>query len=242
MPTPFESAQLNLQLFDLRRDPVLREARAWFLADFNPETMAELVAIVSGERNPSFRMVLGYWDMAASLVTTDAIDADAFRWAHNEIFGTFSKIEPFLQELRSATGETEFCKHIEAVVMSAPDAAAILARRPRRYSCRSCHAAFSNGNRIRLIMWVIRRSREDQALSSGASGHGRVCDSFRLRAISRARRSRVGRHGRSVLRHRLCHDRAAPHVEPGACGVLVESIHGDWCLKRRPAESSSTCA
>jgi hypothetical protein len=129
MPTPFESAQLNLQLFDLRRDPVLREARAWFLADFNPETMAELVAIVSGERNPSFRMVLGYWDMAASLVTTDAIDADAFRWAHNEIFGTFSKIEPFLQELRSATGETEFCKHIEAVVMSAPDAAAILARR-----------------------------------------------------------------------------------------------------------------
>lgn len=28
MPTPFESAQLNLQLFDLRREPVLREARA----------------------------------------------------------------------------------------------------------------------------------------------------------------------------------------------------------------------
>jgi hypothetical protein len=37
MPTPFESAQLNLQLFDLRREPH-REARQWFLADFNPET------------------------------------------------------------------------------------------------------------------------------------------------------------------------------------------------------------
>jgi len=35
MPTPFESAQLNVQLFDLRRDPVLREARAWFLLDFS---------------------------------------------------------------------------------------------------------------------------------------------------------------------------------------------------------------
>ena len=43
MPTPFESAQLNLQLFDLRREAVLREARNWFLLEFNPETFAELV-------------------------------------------------------------------------------------------------------------------------------------------------------------------------------------------------------
>ena len=42
-------------------------------------------------------MVLGYWDMAASLVTTGAIDADAFRAAHTEVFGTFSKIQPFLE-------------------------------------------------------------------------------------------------------------------------------------------------
>ena len=69
MPTPFESAQLNLQLFDLRREPVLREARSWFLLDFHPETMAEFVTAIMGERNASIRMVLGYWDMAASLVT-----------------------------------------------------------------------------------------------------------------------------------------------------------------------------
>jgi hypothetical protein len=99
MPTPFESAQLNLRLFDLRREPVLREARIWFLSEFNPESIAELVALVSGERNASFRMVLGYWDMAASLVTTGAIDADAFRAAHGEVFATFSKIQPFLAGL-----------------------------------------------------------------------------------------------------------------------------------------------
>jgi hypothetical protein len=129
MPTPFESARLNLQLFELRREPVLREARMWFLSDFHPDTMEELVSIVSGERNASFRMVLGYWDMAASMVTTGAIDADAFRWAHGEIFATFSKIEPFLPEIRNGTGELDFCKHMEAVVMGAPDAGAILSRR-----------------------------------------------------------------------------------------------------------------
>src|ERR1043166_2497987 len=115
MPTPFESAQLNLQLFDLRREPVLREARAWFAIEFNPETFGELVLMVSGERNAAFRMVLGYWDMAASLVTTGAIDADAFRAAHGEIYAAFSKIHPYLDELRTVSGEADICKHMEAV-------------------------------------------------------------------------------------------------------------------------------
>ena len=129
MPTPFESAQLNLQLFELRREPVLREARAWFLREFNPESFADVVALARGERNASFRMVLGYWDMAASLVTTGAIDADAFHAAHGEIFATFSKIYLYLAELRGASGESDFCKHLEAVVLSAPNAEAILRRR-----------------------------------------------------------------------------------------------------------------
>jgi hypothetical protein len=129
MPTPFESAQLNLQLFELRREPILREARDWFLREFNPESFADLVVLARCERNASFRMVLSYWDMAASLVTTGAIDADAFRAAHGEIFATFSKIYLYLAELRSASGEPDFCKHLEAVVLSAPNAEAILRRR-----------------------------------------------------------------------------------------------------------------
>jgi hypothetical protein len=129
MATPFESATLNLKLFELRRETVLREAREWFLRDFNPETFAEVVEIISGERNASFRMVLGYWDMAASLVTAGAIDADAFRAAHLEVFGAFSKIHPFLDELRRVSGEFDFCKHVEAVVLGAADGEAILARR-----------------------------------------------------------------------------------------------------------------
>jgi hypothetical protein len=79
--------------------------------EFNPESFAELAAMAGGERNGAFRMVLGYWDLAASLVTTKAIDGDAFRAAHGEIFATFSKVQPFLSEFRAATGEPEFCKH-----------------------------------------------------------------------------------------------------------------------------------
>jgi hypothetical protein len=129
MATPFESALLNLKLFDLRREPVLREARDWFVREFNPESFAELVAMASGERNASFRMVLGYWEMAASMVSSGAIEAGSFIAAHGEIFATFSKIYPYLAELRTTSGENELCKHIENVVLAVPNAEAILERR-----------------------------------------------------------------------------------------------------------------
>jgi len=143
MPSPFESAQLNLQLFDLRREPVLRESRAWFLSDFNPSSFGDLVAAVSGERNASFRMVLGYWDMAASLVTTGAIDAAAFLAAHGEVYATFAKVQPFIDEMRKASGEQDFCKHVEAVLMTDANALATMAR--RRDAIRAAARAASGG-------------------------------------------------------------------------------------------------
>ena len=129
MPIPYESARLNLQLYDLRREPVLREARAWILGEFNPENIDDVVRMIGDDHNATFRMVLAYWDMAASLVTTGAIDGDAFRAAHGEVFLTFAKIHPFLAQLRTASGEPDYCKHLEAVVLGAPDAEAIMKRR-----------------------------------------------------------------------------------------------------------------
>jgi hypothetical protein len=72
-------------------------------------------------------MVLGYWEMAASMVTTGAIDGDAFRAAHTEIVVTYAKIQPLLAEMR-AMGQPDVCTHMERVVMAAPDAEATLAK------------------------------------------------------------------------------------------------------------------
>jgi hypothetical protein len=129
MPTPYESARLNLELFKLRREPVLREARSWFLAEFNPETIEDVVRLIGDERNASFRMVLGYWDMAASMVSSGAIDGKAFLAAHGEVYLTFAKIHPFLDQMRAAAGEPEFCKHLESVVLADTNAEAIMKRR-----------------------------------------------------------------------------------------------------------------
>ena len=139
MPTPYESATLNLRLYELRRDPVLREARQWFMRDFDPASFEEFVAIAGGDRNADFRMVLGYWDMAASLVTHGAVDAASWASAHGEVFLTFAKLQPFLAPLREASGAPEFCRHLEAVVMAVPGAEAILEN--RRAQLRAFHAS-----------------------------------------------------------------------------------------------------
>jgi len=127
MPTPVESAHLILKLFELRREPVLREARQWFLGEFNPATFEELAAVAGGERSASFRMVLGYWDMAASLVTFGAIDAAMFRAANTEMVATFAKVEPFLEDIRRVSGIPEFLEHVEGVIRAMPGSAERLA-------------------------------------------------------------------------------------------------------------------
>jgi hypothetical protein len=116
MATPADSATLILKLFELRREPLLREARAWFLRDFNPQTVEEALTLAGGPKNDWFRMVVGYWDMAASFVVHGAIDGDMFRAANTEMVATFAKLEPFTADLRRIGRIPEFAEHIEIVV------------------------------------------------------------------------------------------------------------------------------
>jgi hypothetical protein len=116
MATPVDSATLILKLFELRREPTLREARAWFLRDFNPQTLEEALTIAGGPKNDWFRMVIGYWDMAASFVVHGAIDGDMFRAANTEMVATFAKIQPFIEDVRRISKIPEFAQNIEQVI------------------------------------------------------------------------------------------------------------------------------
>ena len=132
MPTPTESADLILKLFDLRREPVLREARAWFGGEFNPKTMEELTQAVQGEKSAWVRMVLGYWDMAASLVVFEAIDQKMFAASNGEMLGVFAKVEPFLDQVRQQWNLPDFLGHLEKVARQFPGADARLSQARER--------------------------------------------------------------------------------------------------------------
>lgn len=99
MVTKYESAELILKLYDLRRETKLREARDWW-NKFKPKSAEEVKAAASGPDSLKFRMVTGYWEMAAALVNHEAIDINMFTDTAAEYMFIYAKVEPFLKEIR----------------------------------------------------------------------------------------------------------------------------------------------
>ncbi len=123
-----ESADLILKLYELRRDPKMREARSWIIGFFPESTQDIMQALISAETSAYYRMVTSYWDMAASFVNHGAIDEDMFKDANGEHFIVFSKVEPFLAELREMMGNPNAFKNLETLIMREPDAKERLAK------------------------------------------------------------------------------------------------------------------
>ncbi|MDT7541831.1 MAG: hypothetical protein QOE33_1735 [Acidobacteriota bacterium] len=120
MSKEYESADLILKLYELRREETMRKARDWFFA-FNPDTFEDVVAGARGEHSAYYRMVTSYWDMACSMVNNGAIDERMFTDANGEQYFVFAKIRPFLAQIREATGQPNYIANLEKFVMRQPD-------------------------------------------------------------------------------------------------------------------------
>jgi hypothetical protein len=125
--TPYESATLLLRLYELRREPTMREARNWFAREFNPSSIDDVVQALMGPNSGHFRMVTSYWDMAASFVLNGAIDEQMFNDANGEQIGVFAKMEPFLNDYRARMGNPKYLAQLEQIVMRRPGAKESLA-------------------------------------------------------------------------------------------------------------------
>ena len=121
MSTKHEDANLILKLYELRREETMRKARDWF-ARFNPTSAQEIINTLIGEHSAYYRMVTSYWEMASSLVNHGAIDEEMFWDANGEHMFVFSKIEPFLAELREIFNNPTGMKNLEKLVMDRPNA------------------------------------------------------------------------------------------------------------------------
>jgi hypothetical protein len=113
-------ADLILKLYDLRREATMRDARNWFFT-FNPTTVNEYMETMFGEHSGHLRMVVSYWEMAASLVNNGAIDEQMFNDANGEHLFVFAKIEPILEDLRKLLNAPEAFGHFEKLIRNIPD-------------------------------------------------------------------------------------------------------------------------
>lgn len=102
LATPAD-AEIILKLYELRRETVMREARAWITGEFWPATAEEYFAVASNPSDPHnafLRMVIGYWEMAAAMVLHGAVSAELFVDCNNEGFFLLAKFSPFLDGIR----------------------------------------------------------------------------------------------------------------------------------------------
>ena len=114
-------AQLIVQLYDLRREPEMRKARAWWAGEFFPESAEDYMKVAFAMGTPEnawLRQAGSYWGMVASFVVTGVLNEELFLkpGVSGEMFLIYAKIHPFIKELREKLNDPNAWKEIEAAV------------------------------------------------------------------------------------------------------------------------------
>ena len=119
-----QAGGMLLKLYELRTEPTLRQARAWFVFEFHPSTSQDVLVawLGPGHESAPYRMVTTYWDMAASLVVQSAIPAEMFNAANTEHVVLYAKLRPFLGDVRAITKYPDYLTNLERVVGMMPQA------------------------------------------------------------------------------------------------------------------------
>ena len=95
----------------------MRAARDWFGANFqakNPEEASKLMPMGSKE-NAYFRMVVSYWDMAASFVTSGVLNQDLFLQTNGELLFVWERVRHIAPGFREMMKNPEAWKNLETV-------------------------------------------------------------------------------------------------------------------------------
>src|SRR6185295_4543255 len=110
-----EQAQLHLQVYDLRREARLRQARDWFQKSYHAESLEEAMKVAApGTEHGNFLgMVLGYWEQACSLLNYGLLHEELFFETSGEFFGVYEKVKTALPEFREKFGDQYMLANME---------------------------------------------------------------------------------------------------------------------------------
>jgi len=110
-----EQAQLQLQVYEQRRETRLREARDWFFKNYFVNTMEDSMRIAGpGTENGALvMMVFSYWEQTCALLNYGLLHEDLFFETSGEFFGVWERIRPVIQEGRKMFSNPGFLAHLE---------------------------------------------------------------------------------------------------------------------------------
>jgi hypothetical protein len=102
-------AHLILELYDLRREAVMRESRKTIVA-WHPRSFEDVRAITQPDdpRNAAWRQVSSYYEMAFGFARHGIVPADFLAENAGEGLLLYAKIEPHLKAFRKTISPTAF--------------------------------------------------------------------------------------------------------------------------------------
>lgn len=111
----FEQANLQIKLYELRRDPRLREAREWYTDNFHPQSLEDVMKICppGSKENASMRQVLTYWEMFASMSNRGLLNEDMLFENSGEEWVAFQQVKPVLSGWREMFVNKNFLGNLE---------------------------------------------------------------------------------------------------------------------------------
>ncbi len=97
-----EQAQLQLQLYDLRREAKLRQARDWFFQNYFVDSMEDATRIAPpGSQEGTYAMmVTSYWDQACALLNYGLLHEQLFFETSGEFYAAWDRIKPIVGTIR----------------------------------------------------------------------------------------------------------------------------------------------
>ena len=113
----YDDANLILRLYDMRREPRLREARKWFVSSFKVKSFAELMTLCppGSEQNASYRMVVTYWELVASFITSGVLHSELFYQSGREILMCWERVRDIAPEVREQNKNAIEWRNLETV-------------------------------------------------------------------------------------------------------------------------------
>jgi hypothetical protein len=110
-----EQAQLQLQLFEQRREARLRQARDWFWKNYIVETFDDAMRIAPpGTEGGQFAMmVLSYWDQACAMLNYGLLHEDLFFETTGEFFGVWEAVKAIVPQSRERFQNKLFLSNLE---------------------------------------------------------------------------------------------------------------------------------
>jgi hypothetical protein len=110
-----EQAQLHLQIYEMRREARLRQARDWFFNHYFVDNFEDAMRIAApGTENGAFAMmVFGYWEQACALLNYGLLHEDLFFETSGEFFGVWERVKPIVQQGRERFANQQFLAHLE---------------------------------------------------------------------------------------------------------------------------------